>query len=82
MEKFFVFAVRVNSDFDSVTISEKVFSSIDSAFNKFYYLVGQFTSFLPCCSVSCYDYEDSPYIKKVRITAGNSSVYVYLQKLS
>ena len=81
MEKYFVFAFRVKSGQDCVTISENEFPSLGLAFNKFYTLVGQLSSF-SSCFIDVFDCEDSTYIKKIRIKSCDVFVYVYLQKLS
>lgn len=82
MEKYFLFAIRFDSDFDSETIYQKVVSSYSLSLDMFFSLVGQCVSTISKCVVSSCKTEDSPYIKKIRISSGDVLIYVYLQKLS
>ncbi len=82
MEKYFVFSLRLEPGIECRTLTDKVYSSICPALNMFYNLVGQYSSALSNCIVESCDTEDSPYLRKVRVSFGCVKIYVYLQKLS
>lgn len=82
MEKYFLFALRYESGSDFETIYEKVVSSYCLSLDMFYSLVGKCSSSFSKCSVECFDTQDSPYIRKMRVSSGDVKIYIYLQKLS
>lgn len=82
MAKYFLFVLRAESDCEFETIFQKVFTSIGSSFLQFYALVGQYSSDFSTCCVESYDTQDSPYLKKTRVSCGDVRIYIYLQKLS
>lgn len=82
MENYFLFALRSDSHSDFETIYEKVFSSSILLLDNFYNLVGQCSSSFSTCVVESFDTEDSPYLKKVRVSSCDVKIYIYLQKLS
>ena len=82
MEKYFLFALRSDSHSDFETIYEKVFSSYCLSLDSFLTLVGQCVSSISKCVVTSYQTDDSPYLKKVRVSSGDVLIYIYLQKLS
>ncbi len=82
MEKYFLFALRSDFHSDFETIYEKVVSSYSLSLDMFFSLVGKLSSCFSSCSVDCLDSVDSPYMRKIRVSSGETKIYVYLQKLS
>lgn len=81
MEKYYLTAFRVDSSFECSTLVENSYDSITSALRAYYFNVGSYSSTLSNCVVISYD-KDENFIKKVRISNRESTIYVYLQKLS
>ena len=81
MEKYYLTSFRVDSSFGCSTLVENSYDSITSALRSYYFCVGSYSSSLSNCVVCSYD-EDENFIKKVRISNRESTIYVYLQKLS
>lgn len=81
MEKYFLCSFIFDSDNDFEAIYERVFSSVGPAFSKFYTLVGQYSSDFSHCIVESLDFDNSSFLKKVRVHSGDTSIFVYLQKV-
>lgn len=82
MENYFLFALRTENGIDFETIYQKAFSSHILLLDNFYTLVGQCSSSFSKCSVESFDTQDTPYLKKTRVSCGDVRIYIYLQKLS
>lgn len=82
MEKYYVFALRLDSGKECVIMFEKIFSSVSPALNCYYRLAGCYSSSLSNCFVTNCDSDDSLYLKKIRLSSCKTSYYVYLQILS
>lgn len=82
MANYILFAFRSEPGSEVETIYEKVVSSYMLSFDMFYSLVGKCSSFFSKCFVESFDTCNSPYLRKIRISCGDVSIYIYLQKLS
>lgn len=82
MANYFLFALRLDSNFDFETIYERNFSSYILSLDMFHSLVGRCVDLFSKCVVTSFDNADSPYLRKIRISCDDVKIYVYLQKLS
>ena len=82
MANYNLFALRYESNFDFEITYQKVVSSYLLSLDMFNSLVGQIVSSVSKCVVTSCQTDDSPYIKKIRVSNGDILIYVYLQKLS
>lgn len=82
MANYLLFALRFESNYDSEVTYQKVVSSYLLSLDMFNSLVGTIVSSTSKCVVSSCQTEDTPYIRKIRISSGDVLIYVYLQKLS